>query len=127
MAASGGVPPGVKAEIAYAVTDDVVVLGYGAAYVNAVLDAGPGPSLAEDARFKGLLGRVGAENLGLTFVDVQGIRGLLEPLVKAEIPADEWAKYEKEFLPYIQPLDAFISSARVDGGLNRLPMAFTVK
>jgi hypothetical protein len=127
MASSGGVPPGVKAEIAYTVTDDIVVLGYGQSFVNAVLDAGPGPSLADDARFKGLLDRVGKENLGLTFVDVQGIRGLVEPLAKGLVKADEWAFYEKEILPYLSHLDALVSSARVDGDIDRLPMAFTVK
>jgi Protein of unknown function (DUF3352) len=127
MAASGGVPPGVKAEIAYTVTDNIVVVGYGAAFVDAVLDAGPGKSLADDARFKSLVGRVGAENLGLTFVDVQAIRTLAEPLVKPLVSAEEWATYQREIVPYVSHLDALISSSKLDGGINRLPMSFTVK
>jgi hypothetical protein len=127
LAAAGGVPPGVKAEIAYTVTDDVVVIGYGKAFVEAVLDAGPGPSLADDARFKSLLARVGAENIGVSFVDIQAIRGLVEPLVKNVVPAAEWDTYQKEVVPYLSHLDALVSGARVDGGLNRLPMSFTVK
>jgi hypothetical protein len=124
---SGGVPPGVKTEIAWTVTDDVVAVGYPAAYVNAVLDAGPGPSLADDERFKSLVARVGADNLGLTFVDIQGIRALVEPLVKPLVPADDWAYYEKEILPYVSHVDAVISSSRADGNVNRLPMAITAK
>jgi hypothetical protein len=127
MAASGGVPPGVKAEIAYTVTDNIVVVGYGASYVDSVLDAGPGKSLADDARFKALVGRVGAENLGLTFVDIQAIRTLVEPLVKPLVSDQEWATYQKEIVPYISHFDALVSGSRVDGGLNRLPMSFTVK
>jgi hypothetical protein len=127
MAASGGVPPGVKAEIAYTVTDDIVVIGYGATFVNAVLDAGPGPSLADDTRFKGLVSRVGSENLGLSFVDVQAIRGLVEPLVKPLVPEAQWATYQTEIVPYISHFDALVSGGRIDGGINRLPMAFTVK
>ena len=127
IAKSGGAAPGVKTELAYTVTDDIVVLGYGASFVNAVLDAGPGPSLADDARFKGLVGRVGAENLGLTFVDIQAIRGLVEPVAKGLVSAEAWATYEKEIVPYVSHLDALVSSARIDGGTNRLPMAFTVK
>ena len=127
MVAQGGVPPGVKAELAYTVTDDIVAIGYGAAFVNAVLDAGPGPSLAEDARYKALVDRVGAENIGLSFIDIQAIRGLAEPFAKGLVSADQWATYEKEYLPYVKPLDALISGARVDGGINRLPMSFTVK
>jgi hypothetical protein len=127
MAASGGVPPGVKAEIAYTVTDDIVVIGYGATFVNAVLDAGPGPSLADDTRFKDLVSRVGSENLGLSFVDVQAIRGLVEPLVKPLVPEAQWATYQTEIVPYISHFDALVSGGRIDGGINRLPMAFTVK
>ena len=40
----------------------------------------PGTSLADDARFKALAGRVGAENLGSAFVDIAAIRALVEPL-----------------------------------------------
>jgi hypothetical protein len=127
MAQAGGVPPGVKAEIAWTVTDDLVAIGYPAAYVNAILDAGPGPSLADDDRFKSLLARVGAENLGETFVDIQGIRALAEPLVKPLVPEKDWAFYEKEIQPYVSHLDALISSSRADGNINRLPMAFTAK
>jgi hypothetical protein len=127
LAASGGVPPGVKAEIAYTVTDNIVVVGYGAAFVDSVLDAGPGKSLADDARFKNLIGRVGTENLGLTFVDVQAIRNLVEPLVKPLVSDEEWATYQREIVPYVSHLDALVSSSKLDGGINRLPMSFTVK
>jgi Protein of unknown function (DUF3352) len=127
LAASGGVPPGVKAEIAYTVTDNIVVVGYGAAFVDSVLDAGPGKSLADDARFKNLIGRVGTENLGLTFVDVQAIRNLVEPLAKPLVSDEEWATYQREIVPYVSHLDALVSSSKLDGGINRLPMSFTVK
>ena len=127
LAASGGVPAGVKAELSYTVTDHVVVIGYGSTFVTSVLDAGPGTSLADTGRFKDLLARVGAENLGLTFVDIQAIRSLIEPLAKGLAPADQWAYYEKEIVPYVSHLDALVSSSRIDGGLNRLPMAVTLK
>lgn len=114
-------------ELSYAVTNDVVVIGYGTSFVTDVLDAGPGPSLADDARFKGLLGRVGDENVGLTFVDVDAIRRLVEPLVRESAPADAWASYEREVVPYVSHLDAVISSIRIDGDIDRLISAFTVK
>ena len=63
-------PPGYKPEIAWAFTPDVAVIGYGSDFVASVLDAGPGPSLADDARFQDLVKRVGAENLSMSFVDV---------------------------------------------------------
>jgi hypothetical protein len=94
-------------------------MGYGSAFVTAVLDAGPGKSLADDPRFKALLGSVGADNLGMTFFDIAAIRGFIEPLAQAAVPADKWAYYAKEIQPYLKPLDAVISNVRKDGGLDR--------
>lgn len=124
---AGSLPPGVKAELAYAVTDDVVVIGYGQAFVESVLDAGPGPSLADDGRFKDLLKRAGEENIGMTFVDITAIRDLVEPLVKDAAPADKWAFYQKEIRPYLLPFDATVSGLRIDGDLNRLTQVVTDK
>jgi hypothetical protein len=124
---SGELPPGVKAEIAYTVTDDIVVIGYGEAFVASVLDAGLGPSLADGARFPDLAKRAGEENIGLSFVDVAAIRDLVEPLAKDAAPSDTWAFYEREIRPYLLPFDAFVSGARVDGDLDRLTQVVTVK
>jgi hypothetical protein len=71
--------------------------------------------------------RVGEENLGFTFVDVTAAREVLEPILKAKMPADEWARYEKEIKPFLVPFDALASSSREDGDLNRLPAVTTVK
>jgi Protein of unknown function (DUF3352) len=124
-ASTAGLPPGYKAEFAWATKADVTVLGYGASFVAAVLDAGPGNSLADDARFKGLLGRVGADNMGIAFLDIAAIRALVEPLVQTQAPADKWTYYTTEIQPYLKPLDAVISAIRKDGGLDRGTGAFT--
>jgi hypothetical protein len=125
---SGGtVPPGFKAELAYAVTADLVVIGYGESFVAAALDAGPGTSMADDGRFSSLVKRVGEENIGLSFVDVAAIRELIEPLVRDTMPQDQWAFYEREVKPYLLPFDALVSAARIDGSVNRLDQAITVK
>ena len=116
---TGTLPPGYKAEIAWAVNQDVAVLGYGSDFVASVLDAGPGHSLADDARFKALLSRVGVENISTTFVDVAALRTLVEPLVRASAPADKWAAYVKEIQPYLAPFDAVISGVHKDGGIDR--------
>jgi hypothetical protein len=112
-------PAGYKAEIAWAANADIAVVGYGEAFVNAVLDAGPGQSLADDARFKGLLDRVGSENIALTFLDIKAVRSLLEPIAQANAPADAWTQYTKYIQPYLQPIDALISSGRKDGSNDR--------
>jgi len=122
---SGTLPPGYRAELAYAVTDDVVVLGYGRDFVASVLDATPASSLASNDRFKSLLGRVSAENLGLSFVDLNGIRTVVEPIVKAT-GTEAWASYEKDIKPYLEHVDAIITSVRKDGSVDRSEAAVTV-
>jgi hypothetical protein len=126
-AGAADLPEGFEPEIAYTVTDEIVVIGYGEAWVKSVLDAGPGPSLADDARYRALLDRVGEENLGVAFVDITKVRELIEPLVRDEIAADDWAFYQREILPYLLPFDAAASGSRQDGELDRMPQAITVK
>ena len=120
-------PPGYKAEIAWATNADVTVIGYGAAFVKEVLDAGPGASLGDDARFKGLLNRVGAENISLAFVDVAAIRGLIEPLLSLGLPAEQMQAYTTEIKPYLEHLDALIGANRKDGPIDRGSSIITVR
>ncbi|HET9521922.1 MAG TPA: DUF3352 domain-containing protein [Candidatus Limnocylindrales bacterium] len=124
---SGALPPGVKAEVAYAVTPELVAFGYGEAWVASVLDAEGATSLAGTPRYQELLKRVGEENLGVTFIDVTAIRELLEPLMKPELSADDWAFYEREIKPYLLPFDAVISSSVKDGGIDHLVQSLVVK
>ena len=111
-------PPGYKPEIAWATNADITVIGYGQAFVNAVLDAGPGTSLADDARFKALLGRAGVDNISSGYVDIAGIRALLEPLMEQMAPPAEWTSYVTEIKPYLEHLDAAIQAVRKDQGLD---------
>ncbi len=113
-----GLPAGYKPEIAWAANDSVAVVGYGRDFVAAVLDAGPGNSLADDARFKSLLGRVGTDNISSSFVDISGIRALVEPLIQKSVTADKWANYQ-EYKPYFEHFDALINAVRKDGGIDR--------
>jgi hypothetical protein len=119
-------PPGYKAEFAFAVSSDVVVIGYGRDFVASVLDAGTGSNLGSDDRFKKLVGRVGEENLGVTFLDVNAIRLLIEPLIQQMAPA-EWTTYQTEIKPYLEHLDAVISALRKDGALDRGEAALTAR
>lgn len=122
---AGSLPPGYKAEVAWATNKDVTVFGYGREFVAAVLDAGPGNSLNDDARFKALLNRVGAENISVGFIDVNAIRTLAEPLLRTSLPAEQYAFYERELKPYIENFDALIGTNRKDGSLDRGSVIFT--
>jgi len=119
-------PPGYKAEFAYAVTNDVAVLGYGRDFVASVIDSGAGANLAADERFRKLVSRVGEENMGLTFVDVNAIRGLIEPIIKQTAP-EAWTSYETDIKPYVEHLDALISAVRKDNGVDRGTGALTTR
>jgi hypothetical protein len=99
-------------KISYAVTDNVVVLGYGTDFVKAVLDAPASGSLADDPRFADALQRVGATNSGLDWLDVRAIRGLVEGL--SFLPADALRQYETDMKPYLEAFD-YVISATVPG------------
>ncbi len=123
-------PPGMelpegRLEIAYAATDDVVVIGMGSSFVRAVLDAGPGPSLADDSRYQGLLERVGTENLGSAYLDVTAARELAETLGATD--PEGFAAYERDVKPYLVPLDALVQATVLDDGRDRSTLIITVK
>ena len=90
--------------------------GVGDTFVKSVLDTKPGSSLADDGRFKSLIGRVGDQNVGDAFVDIAAVRELAE-LVAARQPA--FGAYLTDVKPYLVPLDAWIQATVIDGELNR--------
>lgn len=104
--ATGGLVEGVDdLELAYAVVDEVVVLGIGTEFVTGVLDVRGGQaSLAASERFAADLARAGAQHAGLTWLDVRAIRELVESLA----PADERAEYDADVRPYLAPFDTII-------------------
>src|SRR4051794_24437629 len=116
---TGPMPAGFKPEIALATNADITVIGFGQAFVEAVLDAGPGNSLGADARFQALVNRTGSENMGIQFIDIAAIRKLVEPIAQKTASPDAWAYYAKEIQPYLAPLDALIYTIRKDGSVDR--------
>jgi hypothetical protein len=113
------------AELAYALTDDALIVGVGPGFVRAALDAGPGPSLAEDARYRGLLDRVGTQNAAVMFLDLAAVRDMLEQL--ASTTGADLATYERDIKPYLLPFDAIVSATVVGGELDQSRMLITVK
>src|SRR4029453_4006477 len=101
-------------------------VGYGQSFVESVLDAGPGPSLADNADVTSLVKRVGEENLGMTYVDIRRIRELIEGAIKPSLSSAKWAEYVKEYQPFVLPFDAMAASVREDGSLDRVQSLITV-
>ena len=54
------------------------------------------------------------------------IRGLIEPLVQKDMPADKWAEYVKEYRPYLEHFDALIGAVHKDGSVDTGSSALTV-
>jgi hypothetical protein len=121
----GSLPSG-HVEIAYATTDAVVIIGSSPDFVKHALDAGAGASLADDARYQGLVGRVGATHTAVNFVDVTAIRGLVEGLLSSAT-AQERAEYEESVKPFLEPLDAVVAANVLGGELDQSHMLITVK
>ena len=105
-ARSSGTEVPADASIAYAVTDEVVVIGYGTDFVKSVIDAKDGESLADQDRFSAALAQAGTEHASLVWLDIAAVRGAVESMVPAEMKTD----YDKELKPYIVGFDSMIGT-----------------
>jgi uncharacterized protein DUF3352 len=122
--ASEGLPDG-HAEVAYVATDQVVAIGSSPEFIKHVLDAGSGASLADDARFQSLLGRVDTKHVGVYFLDLASIRGLVEGAM-ASASAQERAEYEESVKPFLSPFDALIGTGALGSGVDQSHYVITV-
>ena len=128
---AGGAPaqafkmPIDKVELAWAVTDELVVIGSGPSFVGHVLDTTEATSLAGTARYQDLMGRVGDGTHSL-FVDIAGARGFIEDLAK-RTDAGSLKDYDTNLKPFLAPLDALVASSSVGGDVTRSTLIITVK
>ena len=104
----------------------MVAIGTSTDFVKAVLDAGAGASLADDARFQSLLGRVDAKHTSVSFVDVAAVRGVVDGLI-TDAPAKEKAEYEESVKPFLTPFDALIGTGVVSSSTDQMHTVITVK
>lgn len=121
----GTEPPVGRVELAYALTDEVIILGSGPGFVRRVLDTTAESSLASTDRYKRLIDRAGPGS-GVAFADLTAIRELFESALAANEPAD-MATYEREIKPFLTPFDTLVATTSVDGDLNRSTTIVTVK
>jgi hypothetical protein len=109
-------------KIAIAQKDDLVIAGVGDTFVKQVLDAKPGNSLADQDAYKTALDKAGASNSGQFYLDVQGLIGV----AKKFVPAATVDEFEKEYAPYIQPIQAY-AVAGTTGDIVKVRFVLTVK
>jgi len=118
--------PDAKVKLAYVADDQVVAIGSSPDFIKAVLDAGAGSSLADDARFQDLLKRVDTKHTSVSFVDVTAVRGLVEVSL-ADAPAAKKAEYERSIKPFLTPFDALIATGATGGSTDQTHAVITVK
>jgi hypothetical protein len=114
-----------KVEIAWAVTDDLVVIGSGPEFVKHVLDTTSATSLASSDQYKSVMDRVGT-GTGSLFVDIAAIRGLAEGFM-TNLDAAALKGYESDIKPFLAPLDALGASSSVEGDTTSSKVVITVK
>ncbi len=118
--------PDGNIELAFAATDDVVVVGSGPGFVKSVLDAGQGSSLADEARYRDLVQRVGQDHTGIGFVDVAALRAIMEDSLASASGADR-AEYEESVKPFLTPFDAVVAASVVGSDVDTQRVVITVK
>ena len=117
--------PEGRIEVAYAITDQVVVIGANPGFVRAVLDTTPETSLARNDRYEALISRAGS-GAGSGFVDITAIREMVEGAM-ADADAAERAEYETNVKPFLVPIDALVASSSIQGDVGRSTVIVTVK
>jgi hypothetical protein len=117
--------PAGRVELAFAVTDSVVILGSGPGFVRSVLDTTPDTSLARNDRYEALIARAG-QGTGSGFVDLTAIRELIEGAM-TNADAAERAEYETNIKPFLVPFDAMVASNAIVGDVSRSTTIVTVK
>jgi hypothetical protein len=102
----GAVAAPTDLKLAYAVTNEVVVLGIGTDFVKGVLDASAGESLADTERFSTALTQAGKEHASLFWLDVAATRDFVEGMV----PAADRSDYDANLKPYLEAFDTVIGT-----------------
>jgi hypothetical protein len=122
---TGSALPSGHVELAYAVTDEIVVIGSDPRFVKHVLDTTAATSIASTDRYRALSGRVGT-GTRIAFVDIAAIRGLVESAIAGADPSAV-AGYEQDVKPYLAPFDALIASGSVEGDVSSSTVIVSVK
>jgi Protein of unknown function (DUF3352) len=120
---SAALPISGPAEVSFTVQGGVAIVGTGPAWVKSIVDVKAGSSLADQARYRDALTRVGSKNATSVFIDLAAIRTLVEPLVAKDVGAS----YATDVKPYLAPFDILAGASRTSDGktISRLVLTVT--
>ncbi len=119
---AAGSPLTGNAELSFTNQGGVVIVGVGPAWVKSIVDVKPGSSLADQARYKDAMARVGTSNASSLFFDIAATRVLVEPLV-AKQPGSTYATDVK---PYVAPFDVLAGATSTKGDTGTIKYVLTV-
>jgi hypothetical protein len=117
---ASGLTSSRDAEIAFSLTDKLVIVGLGDAFVKSVLDTKAGSSLADQPSYQRALGMAGTSNVGQAYVDLTALRTGLEALA-ADSPAagsPGLAAYASDYKPFLEPIESLAWSQSVGSDVS---------
>ncbi len=117
-----GLPISGHLEISYTIQGGVAIVGVGPAWVKSIVDVKAGSALADQARYKDAMGRVGTKNAASLFVDLSAIRKLAEPIVTQRGDST----YATDVKPYLSPFDVLAGASRTSDGRTLSRYVITV-
>jgi hypothetical protein len=122
----GGVtiPEDLHITLSLAVRGKLVLLGGDDAFPRDVLQVDAGATLADQDAYKRSLDRASASNLAQVYVAGDPLRALIARLAPTE--PDLAARWQTEFLPYAQPIDAILLTTTLENGLSHTRVVVTV-
>ena len=120
-------PPAIVVE--YAVTDDRALIGFGDRFVRRALELDADASLAAQPRFSDAVAELGGpESVGITWVDIAGVRVMLEATLGPWLGIGPSADPEVgELGAWLQPLDRVVAVGRLEGDVLVQRMALLVE
>ncbi len=107
-------PAGASVEVA--TTDERAYIAFGEGSVERLLSVDAGASLASVDRFAGAVESLGgSDNAGTVWVDLRGVRAAIESaLGPMREGADGDGSYQRDVLPWLEPLDRVVGVTRVE-------------
>jgi len=116
------IPSDLHITLSLAVRGKLVLLGGDDSFPRDVLQVEAGQTLADQDAYKRSLGRASASNLAQVYVAGGSLRTLIAQL----LPADVAARWQTDFLPYAQPIDAILLTTTLENGLSHTRLVVTV-
>ena len=115
-------PTGLRAKLTLAVRGKLVLIGGDEGFARDMLQVDAGQTLADDAAYKRSIGLASASNLGQVYVAGTSLRALAGSL----LPADVQARWQTDYLPYVEPIDAALVTSTVEHGLSHTRVVLSV-